>query len=268
MFAGKWAMCGFPTVDITHRVAASFMATSVPAEEVDRSAKLPWPAFVVRVPGELLGVRGNVCVRAMQYRGLPGRPGPGVVVAATGDEVDIMREGLEDAFALHIPFETTGDYMSGALHRTDKTLGRLITPTDAPDLSYPLSMEVEDRDSRALLVTATLLCNLCLHLSSPEGLRGVSSTKAGNRKRKRDGKQLPPYERFEVRLPVTVDVKDAVREYVSVGGRSPKVQTLVRGHWKRQAYGANKAQRKMIHVEPYWRGPLDGPVLDKSGVLS
>ncbi len=30
---------------------------------------------------------------------------------------------------------------------------------------------------------------------------------------------------------------------------------IVRGHWKRQACGVNKADRKLVYVEPYWRGP-------------
>ena len=58
-----------------------------------------------------------------------------------------------------------------------------------------------------------------------------------------------------------VDVREAVRGFVAGTRRTaPAVQVLVRGHWKRQAHGPAMAQRKMIHIEPYWRGPEDAPI--------
>lgn len=45
------------------------------------------------------------------------------------------------------------------------------------------------------------------------------------------------------------------------GNGSPLfVRTLVSGHWKMQPYGPKHSQRKLIRIEPFWRGPLDAPV--------
>jgi hypothetical protein len=45
------------------------------------------------------------------------------------------------------------------------------------------------------------------------------------------------------------------------GGGSPLlVRTLVSGHWKMQPCGPKQSERKLIRIEPFWRGPLDSPV--------
>jgi hypothetical protein len=40
-------------------------------------------------------------------------------------------------------------------------------------------------------------------------------------------------------------------------GKSPTVRVRVQGHWKRQVFGPARANRKIIWIEPYWRGPDD-----------
>lgn len=48
---------------------------------------------------------------------------------------------------------------------------------------------------------------------------------------------------------------------VSGGAGNPLiVRTLVAGHWKQQPCGPKQSERKLIRVEPYWRGPLDAPI--------
>lgn len=42
------------------------------------------------------------------------------------------------------------------------------------------------------------------------------------------------------------------------GGQPLTVRQRVQGHWRHQAHGAGRASRKLIWVEPYWRGPDDG----------
>jgi hypothetical protein len=36
------------------------------------------------------------------------------------------------------------------------------------------------------------------------------------------------------------------------------VRTLVSGHWKQQPCGPKHSERKLIRIEPYWKGPIDG----------
>lgn len=52
------------------------------------------------------------------------------------------------------------------------------------------------------------------------------------------------------------ELETAVREGVSSGARwSLTYKTLVRGHWRNQAHGPGREQRKMIWIDPHVRGP-------------
>ena len=46
----------------------------------------------------------------------------------------------------------------------------------------------------------------------------------------------------------------------SSGSHGPLiVRTLVEGHWRNQAHGPRHSLRKLIFIEPFWRGPEDAP---------
>lgn len=64
--------------------------------------------------------------------------------------------------------------------------------------------------------------------------------------------------------PIAVDSRPQIRDWL-LGETSPhgppSVQSIVRGHYKRQPVGAGHTGRKVIWVEPYWRGPEDAPIL-------
>lgn len=50
-------------------------------------------------------------------------------------------------------------------------------------------------------------------------------------------------------------------------GRTLSVRSLVSGHWRDQACGAGRRDRKRIWIEPFWRGPEYAPVTQKSHKL-
>ncbi|MBF0306746.1 MAG: hypothetical protein HQL41_13970 [Alphaproteobacteria bacterium] len=68
------------------------------------------------------------------------------------------------------------------------------------------------------------------------------------------------------RLPY-IEVGGVVRPLGSPAGQSSKsrveVRLLVRGHWKSQVHGPGMTLRKLIHVEPYWRGPEMAELVDR-----
>lgn len=43
-------------------------------------------------------------------------------------------------------------------------------------------------------------------------------------------------------------------------GKPLSIRQKISGHWKNQACGEKRSKRKLIWVEPYWRGPEDGPI--------
>ena len=51
---------------------------------------------------------------------------------------------------------------------------------------------------------------------------------------------------------------DVQLEVLDGGTGAPlTVRVRVQGHWKRQPHGPGKAERKIIWIQPYWRGPDD-----------
>ncbi len=53
-------------------------------------------------------------------------------------------------------------------------------------------------------------------------------------------------------------------ERTGVGSR---VRQIVSGHWKYQAHGAGRAERKLLWIEPYWRGPDFAQVVNKARLV-
>jgi len=76
----------------------------------------------------------------------------------------------------------------------------------------------------------------------------------------RPGDELPPYTSYELQSAIRINLHQAMRDFVAHGGKAPTVQSLVAGHWKRQAHGPQNSLRRLQHIQPYWRGDVDAPV--------
>lgn len=50
-------------------------------------------------------------------------------------------------------------------------------------------------------------------------------------------------------------------------GRHINVRTLVSGHWRNQVCGVGGLERKVIWIEPFWRGPEAAPLTEKRAVV-
>ncbi len=128
----------------------------------------------------------------------------------------------------------------------------------------PLDLHMVSMDERANQMIYRLLVGLMLELErSPPG-----SEHAPRRPRRfamRKGKSVASH--WALIRPVTVDCRASVREFVAMGGSAPTVRTMVRGHWKRQVCGPGGTDRRLVRIEPYWRGPEDGPVAVRSHVV-
>jgi len=43
-------------------------------------------------------------------------------------------------------------------------------------------------------------------------------------------------------------------------GQKHEVRVKVSGHWRNQAHGPKRSERKLIWIQPFWRGPTDAPI--------
>jgi opacity protein-like surface antigen len=160
----------------------------------------------------------------------------------------------------------SGESNGPLMHGTEKSLGgwanlEFLDPSNDDRGGVALGTD----EKRAALLVGRLLVGVCMEMDGRPN--EASSSRGGSSKRKRASDQ-PTIRRYVLRRDVKVNLVQQVRDFVS--GRvatSPTVQSLIRGHWKRQAHGPGGTERKWIHVEPYSRGPEDAPIAVRSHVL-
>ena len=116
-------------------------------------------------------------------------------------------------------------------------------------------------DERAMMVCGRLILGVALEMSSRANLYKEPKTPAPAWRKRTKGAPDIACRTYVLRADVSVDCRESVKDFI-LGRRStaPAVQHLVRGHWKLQACGPKLSERKTIWVQPYWRGPEDGPV--------
>ena len=237
-FAKSWASSGFPQITISPGLAASLMATSMSPEAVPDVA-LPWRSFVVTLPPSLITFHdGN------------GRRVEGHTLFVTrGDDerltvvIEARNAGMEALPVVLLDFAAS--------------IAEFATATD------PYDDDSLQSANRAIALARKLVVGVCIELDAPENKlkRDEGARSAANRRNSPEPKAWI----FKLTRAVKVDVRPWVRSYLEgTTSRSPTVQTLVRGHHKRQPHGPGGVERKWIHVEPYWRGPEDAPIAARS----
>lgn len=116
-----------------------------------------------------------------------------------------------------------------------------------------------------------LVLGACLALSEPDEFRRDATHKThdnapGTPRRRKGGEPDFNQLRFQLSAPVKVDLREHVREALEderLGRKSssPKVQFIVRGHWRNQAHGPGRALRRMQWIQAFWKGPEESRIL-------
>jgi hypothetical protein len=252
-FATKWAVHAFQRVQSSHTFAAAMMATTTHPECADL-LEMPWDAFMVHVPSGLLQL-------------------PPCPEAPSGGEFNrLLVASYEFGAELHL-IDTTGrgagssDGLWSVVRRQD--VAALLLEEQAPKTTL----------QRAELLARRLVTGLlfAMQVKSNVKERTVKASRAFREGKRHDE---PEHRIVIVGEPILVDCREAIASYIAKGSyvrtapgeggttetkkrSAPQVQTLVRGHRKRQVYGVGRLQRKIIFVESYWKGPEGAPILTK-----
>jgi len=251
LWAGRWVDQGCPRVVFDSKYASLLMATDVGRDMVDKIV-FPWKAFLLEMPEGLLsitdaedvlhGIR-KVYVHVMRaerhdFDTLN-------VVAMTEHGLQLWRHGLK-------PEELTTAKVCGAGN-------------------WDFGFKTDSRDDRVLNLVGRLVISMCVAMSDPDNYR---KQKPGRKKkgRRTNGKpktktsELPEIQTFVIGRPTKINCRQALVDYVEGRGtrKSPTVRFLVRGHWKFQPYGPGRSLRKLIQIEPYWKGPEEAKILART----
>lgn len=227
-FCARWADEGFPVLMSYPKYAAAMMATSASLDAVS-DIEVHWRAFVVHVPEGLLHTHSEKYDR--------------IRVVSFSHGQDFARAGLS-LYESRIPHAQIMD--------RNATIADVLAE-DTPD-------QFSDKaDDRAMKLAKRLVAGLLLSMSNRATFKHIRSAGGVPWREKRTGP--PPHRAHMIGSPINLDVRHYVREFVAGRRGMPSVQSMVRGHWKRQVIGVGRTGRKVIWVEPYWRGDEDAPIL-------
>jgi hypothetical protein len=254
--AARWVDQGLPIIRLGHKRAAAFMATTIGEENVE-FIKPPFKAFYIEMPDQLLMLTGHdgeqvsvkgVLVHVMNLKGIPMEDGQG----------DVYTEDAERWRWIAI---TDTSLVQWELNRKlEELAGYNVRENNWDGVGLP----IEDYDQRLSMLVGRLICSVCLMMSSPGDLKVKTQAVSRNKNGKRPLSDAPSYRIFMESKPISIDVRPAIRSYLRGDRDSPSVRLLVRGHWKNQAHGPGHSLRKHIHIEPYWRGGVDGdPIMQR-----
>ena len=237
----RWAQCGYPEIQLPETYAAALLATTV-TEEVLACVRPPFRVFLIEVPNGLLSIdteQGQSPVRVILVHHEP-KSEKWAYAAWTASPACLWRFGV-----------TTAQLLPPSLPEHDLT-----------EMSI-FPMTVTERDERVAALVGRLIVNTCLAMSDPARVRAPAPAGPRGRGRKADarrGGEVPRTMIFRVGKPLEKDFGPAVRDYLEGRKRNLSVQTLVAGHWKMQPHGPGFSLRRLIYVEPYWRGDVDAPI--------
>lgn len=241
----RWAVNAFPQVTIGAKHAAALAATRYP-EDVLEEVRSPFSAWLIEVPPDLI-----------------------LMTDSSGRQTHVARILVGHDPKMDWSFIA---YSAGsppvALNRWGYTASQLVDqdqPFGEQGLLFPL--ETSDLDERAVTIIGRLIIGVALEMA--EGSHVASSPRGPAppwrpRRRKQGAPDITP-RTYVLKADIKVDVRPVLREFMlGKRGTAPAVQHLVKGHWKLQPYGPGNSQRKLIWIQPYWRGPEDAPIAVRS----
>lgn len=216
-FGDSWVRAGRITYELTHSLAALFALTSAP--DISR---LPHEAFAIKVPREFLPMEGSWA-----------SPDSWVAVAKRGDEIAIF--SIADG------------------NTTATTLTRYIEHVAGDDLeNRPAAHHGEEKHHRLMILAGRFAANTIAYVLEHQDCVVPRPQGRSAQGRKPTYEVRPPRE-------VTIDkeFRAAARAAVSatslVGVRRA-MRHVVRGHWRNQAVGPKRSERRRTWIRPHRRG--------------
>jgi hypothetical protein len=248
----QWCASGFPVVEMGEKFLASLLVSSIDGAMLEELHR-PWPAFIINVPGNMLEFDDDgrsVFVRRVLVATTPGKFGDWSFLAMPG--------GLDDVGSLY-RYCCPATKLHEELPREDKE----------SRFGLPFDLALTSKDERTSALVGKLVLATCAALSMQELVTEVGRAHAGYAAAKRDPERYQKMRVFRLGKPISLDFRPRVSAYVKgerVGSKL-EVQSVVRGHFKRQHHGPKNALVKTIWRQPYWRGPEESPVLVRSHVV-
>lgn len=242
--SARWADCGFPQIIVGHRYAAALMATHIP-EDVLPLVRPPWPGFLIELPDAMLPVinekNEEAPLRRVLVQHIKDEKETWQFLAMTDGITNIWRHGIDTKELALSEAAGTGTW-------------------EGCTFAIPIDDGIDGRTNQ---LVGKLIAAVCLAMSDPNNVKAHPSfgvVGSVGRKNKE-----PKARTYKLGKTIEIDCRASLDDFIHNRGTrkgvSPTVQTLVRGHWKPKL-----AERVgyPVWVEPYWRGPIDAPILTRA----
>jgi hypothetical protein len=258
----RWTDVGFPTVKISAPFAAAAMTTLSPDDVLD-DLKSPWRSFLIDMPTQP--------VLYLFDKRNPTLPFP---VTHVGVLVDDTTQPSSWSMIINV-----GDYSLMTIRRHPRTMGRSghqcaecgeahsVHSNDLIDHPWD---ELTDQYARVMMLAGRLVVGVVSAMTDYKNVRKVDQqthNQWGSKVRRVH--QKPEQRIYQITTPVTVNLVDHVTEYQlhKKGKWSMALRYTVAGHRKLQPCGPKLSERKLVWIQPYWRGPTDAPVAVRPHVI-
>ena len=237
MGAARWCDQAFPIVRLGHKRAAALMATSITEENLE-VVRMPWPAFLIELPPDLLHVAGEDGEQLGIHAILVQHMGP------QGNDMTSHRWNW-------ITLTNSSLAQWQISENLQSMLGHVDQPNDWEGFGVGID---DDYDVRLTRLIGRLIAATCLMMSAPYSSMKQRTERFKVKGQKRPTPDAPSYRIFTAGKPVQVDARPAIRDYLAGKkpiSKAPSVRTLVRGHFKPKL---GQRLGHVVWVEPYWRG--------------
>jgi hypothetical protein len=258
-FGSTWCQAGYAQLVVHQPLAAAFALTDVPDSLIPE--ELPWQAFRILLP------KSPVLVHGPNFEG-------------RFDELwlwsTLADGGTTTMWCLGGSLLST--FTNGSVQRNFWVIARGATSLRAVTQTVQRHVSELSKTKRTELVTvasesARALVNilLCVAVQLAErNFERAPAKKAPKGKRWRAPKQQPVTTDYVLGRDIRVTGPNLapVVEAICRGEKKFGLkQWMVRGHKREQAHGPRHSLRKTIWIQPFWKGPVDAPILKRSHEL-
>lgn len=251
-FAGKWAVHAFQRITTTHTYAAALMCSDADRAVLE-DIEVQWHAFMVCIPDGLLKYHDDRIGVETEYNR--------ILVAIFENQASMIllsQKNERSNNRLVIQIETT----LPDLLFVGRDVELIHTTNNEDDANG-----TKDKVGRIVTMAKRLVSGLLLAMQNTDNFKSKTYP-ARDGKRQRESGTEPAHRVVFVGAPLKIDCRAAVADFIRNGspkrkGAPPQVQVLVRGHHKRQVCGVGRTGRKVIWIEPFWRGPEDAPIFTR-----
>lgn len=287
VYVTSWLIERMREAGSKHYAVAPNLAERLLATEVRgvpaRMLRLPYEALTFVVPPDVGGTAlAGITVAEEVHEGtrawqvnVESAPDPVEAVPKLLKKAGLVRRRRTPDYLLanvRVSFPDEEADVSEVFAQVEGAVKRLAAQPSLSNLTVP---DETQRPEAQLIRAFRLLLNSLLYIGWPGAdvrERNDPAYDALVSRRDKTNPRSPKRDELNARIRVTparsrVVLGLSARPIDGVEANRMLQRILVAGHWKMQPHGEGQKLRKLIHIEPYWRGPLNGETTNKPHLL-